>query len=262
MDHQPIRPESMTAINPTDNPTKLSDFYLFEEGNPALSDGARLPFKSECPQDKKVKVEDLFKFRRARGDLQVSIVAACIAVFFLVTFSTYGGWDTRKLPDDVSAFVAYQFGWIEIEGRVTRLGRILKQAWVVPMLCLMVLVPTALLNLRSSYNEHQWRRRFQQPTSAKFEFAKYLAALEYVVYFILYTIAVPYLGYLVSTIILGCYLPLRLGYRTPRWVLISFTTSFLSVVLFRTFLQIKTPGNIWLYDQLPIAQKAFMLTYF
>jgi hypothetical protein len=42
----------------------------------------------------------------------------------------------------------------------------------------------------------------------------------------------------------------------------GFVSSFAVVVAFRTLLQIKTPISIWLYDQLPAATRAFMLTYF
>jgi len=100
------------------------------------------------------------------------------------------------------------------------------------------------------------------PTSAKFELSKYVAALEFVVYFIVYTITVPVLGYLLSTLIMGTFLTWRLGYRSPLWLLRGVLCSFATVVIFRTFLQIKTPVSIWLYDQLPTALRAFMLTYF
>jgi len=86
--------------------------------------------------------------------------------------------------------------------------------------------------------------------------------LEYVAYFIGYTLLVPLLGYLVSTLILGTYLTWRLGYRTWRWTGIGLLSSVAVVLVFRTFLQIKTPVSIWLYDQLPTALRAFMLTYF
>ncbi len=255
------------------------DLYLFEEAQPGrLSsdepgpdepgpdelgpDGLNNSFKSECPPDKKVKVEDLFKFSRGRGDLPVSVVAAGIALFFLIFFWTQTGWDSRKLPDELGAYVAHQFGIIEIDGRVTRLGRILKQSWVAPLLCLLVLVPAALWNLRASLKEHQWRKRFLLPTSARFEVAKFAAALEFVAYFIIYTLLVPVLGYLVSTLLMGTLLPWRLGYRGRTWFVRSLVSSFAVVVVFRTFLQIKTPVSIWLYDQLPTALRGFMLTYF
>lgn len=234
------------------------DLYLFDEAMPS----AAAPFQSACPPDKKVKVEDLFKFSRGRGDFEVSVLAALMALFFLAFFWTQTGWDSRKLPDEFGTYLAYQFGLADIEGRVTRLGRILKQSWVAPMLCLMVFVPAALINLRASWRERAWRKRFLLPTSPAFELTKYAAALEYVAYFIGYTLVVPVLGYLVSTLILGTYLTWRLGYRSARWMGIGVASSLAVVVVFRTFLQIKTPVSIWLYDQLPTATRAFMLTYF
>jgi len=237
----------------------LEELYLFEDGLPLE---AAEPFRSECPPDKKVKVEDLFKFSRTRGDLQVSFVAAAVALFFLAFFWTHTGWDARKLPDEFGTYVAYQFGLADIDGRVTRLGRILKQSWVAPLLCLLVFVPAALLNLRASWKETVWRKRFLLPTSAYFELTKYVAALEFVAYFIGYTLIVPILGYLVSTLILGTFLTWRLGYRSWSWIVTGFVTSFAVVIAFRTLLQIKTPVSIWLYDQLPSALRAFMLTYF
>jgi hypothetical protein len=236
-----------------------TDLYLFDEAQPDIE---KEGFKSECPPDKKVKVEDLFKFSRGRGDVQVSWVAAGIAVFFLIFFWTQTGWDNRKLPDELGAYFAHQFGLIELEGRVTRLGRILKQSWVAPMLCLLVLVPAALWNLRSSLKEHNWRKRFLLPTSAYFELTKYVAALEFVAYFIVYTLLIPWLGYLVSTLLMGTLLPWRLGYRGRVWFVRSLLSSLAVVIVFRTFLQIKTPVSIWLYDQLPTAMRGFMLTYF
>jgi len=235
------------------------DLLMFEEALPYEADGS---FKSECPPDSKVKVEDLFKFSRTRGDLQVSIVAAGIALFFFFFYWTQTGWENRNLPDELGSYLAHQLGLIELDGRVTRLGRILKQSWVAPMLCLLVLVPAALWNLRLSLKEHKWRKRFLLPTSAYFELTKYAAALEFVVYFIVYTILVPVLGYLVSTLLLGMLLPWRLGYRSRQWMLRSFCSSLAVVIVFRTLLQIKTPISIWLYDQLPTALRGFMLTYF
>lgn len=244
------------------NKTEHKDLYLFDEALPFANEKGCVPFKSECPPDKKTKVEDLFSFKRGRGDFHVSIAAAIIALLFLASFWWQTGWDSRKLPENMGQYLGYQFGLTEIEGRVTRLGRILKQSWVAPMLCLLILVPTALWNAYASLKVHRWRKRFLLPTDTRYEFSQYLAALEFVVYFILYTLMVPILGYLVSTLILGSFLTWRLGYRTPKWMLTSFLSSFSAVIVFRTLLQIKTPGSIWLYDQLPTATRAFMLTYF
>ena len=62
---------------------KSPDLFLFDEVQPTAPD---IVFKSECPPDKKVKVEDLFKFSRGRGDLHVSVVTAGLALFFFVFF--------------------------------------------------------------------------------------------------------------------------------------------------------------------------------
>jgi len=235
---------------------------LFDEQLPfdGLSEAGS--FKSECPPDKVFKTENLFKFRRGRGDYHASIAAALLAVAFLALFWTQTGWENRKLPDNLGNYVAYQFGLAEIEGRKKRLGTILKQSWVVPLICLSLLVPAALVNFYSSWKVHRWRQRFLLPTDASYETSKYLAALEYVAYFVLYTLIVPVLGYLFSTLLLGTFLTWRLGYRTPKWLFTGFASSLAVVIIFRSFLQIKTPLNIWLYDLFPAGMRAFMLTYF
>lgn len=235
---------------------------MFDEAMPLEDLRSEKGFRSECIPDKKIKVDDLFRFRRGMGDFQVSLVVMLIALFFLVFFFTQTGWQGRKLPDNFGTYLAHQTGLIELEGRVPRFGRILKQSWVIPMLCLLLLVPTAIFNFRDSLKVHRWRKRFLLPTSSRHEFSQYLAALEFVVYFILYTMLIPALGYLLSTLLLGTFLTYRLGYRSPVWILRSVATSFAIVLVFRSFLQIKTPAGIWLYDQLPVAMRAFMLTYF
>ena len=239
-----------------------SELLLFAEQMPAeCADDTRI-FKSECPPDKKFKVQDLFEFRRGRGDYHASIAAALVALFFLLFFWSETGWQNRKLPDNIGQYVGYQFGLTEIDGRKARLGTILKQSWVAPVLCLALLVPATLWNLRASLKVRRWRQRFLLPVESGYETSKYIAALEFVAYFILYTMCIPVLGYLLSTLIMGVFLTWRLGYRTFKWLLKGLVSSFAIVVIFRTLLQIKTPSVVWLYDQLPSALRVFMLTYF
>lgn len=238
------------------------ELLLFDEAMPLDDIRSEKGFRSECIPDTKIKIDDLFRFKRGMGDFHVSLVVMLIALFFLLFFFTQTGWQDRKLPDNLGAYLGHQLGLIELEGRVTRFGRILKQSWVIPMLCLLLLVPAAIWNFRDSFRVHRWRQRFLLPTNARHEFAQYLAALEFVVYFIVYTLSVPIFGYLLSTVTLGVLLTYRLGYRSLPWILRSFATGVAIVLVFRTFLQIKTPASIWLYDQLPTAWRAFMLTYF
>ena len=244
-----------------------SNLLLFEEQNPNASEywpteNHTLAFESECPPDKKVKVENLFSFKRQRGDLLFSALMLLLALFFLAFFWTETGWHKRKLPDEFGTYFLNQLGLVDIEGRVTRFGRILKQSWVAPLICLVIFVPTALWNMRTSIVAHNWRKRFQLPTKLNYEVEQWGRALEFVIYFIVYTLIVPILGYLFSTLLFGLFLTWRLGYRTKRWMGISLLASFSIVLVFRTFLQIKTPVSIWLYDQMPIAMKSFMLSYF
>ena len=126
----------------------------------------------------------------------------------------------------------------------------------------MVLVPAAIWNFKTSFQVHHYRKRFLLPTGIRYELEKYIAAIEYVAYFVLYTVSVPILGYLISTLLLGTFLTWRLGYRTAQWLFIGLLSNLVIVFVFRSFLQIKTPINIWLYDFLPSATRGFMLTYF
>ena len=50
------------------------DLMLFKEQWPDGFAADRASCKSECPPDKKIKIEDLFQFKRGRGDLHVSLV--------------------------------------------------------------------------------------------------------------------------------------------------------------------------------------------
>lgn len=237
------------------------ELYLFKEQCPP-SEHIKSSFRSECPPDKKVKLDNLFEFRRKRGDFVFSVIFLVVALFFLGSFFTETGWHNRKLPSNFSSYILHQLGIIELEGKVVRFGRILKQSWVGPLLCLIILIPAAFWNVRSSLKVHRYRKRFLLPTEINYELEKYLAALEYVAYFILYTVIVPIFGYLLSTIFLGTFLTWRLGYRTHRWLFTGFLSSLMIVFVFRSFLQIKTPVNIWLYDFFPVATRGFMLTYF
>ena len=217
---------------------------------------------SHCPPAKRISVEDVNDFRRGRGDLVFSICMVVLALFFLAFFFTQTGWEDRKLPANMARYWMDQFGLTEPDKRPARLGRILKQGWIAPLACLIVLVPAALWNLRGSLRAQAWRTRFKQPTDAGYELMQWLRATEFVGWFIAYTLLVPVLGYLVATLLLGTALPWRLGYRGTRWMGTCLAASFSIVLIFRTGLQIRTPVNIWLYDLLPQRFETFMQVWF
>lgn len=219
-------------------------------------------FSSHCPEEGKIALTDVHAFRRRQGDLLFSLLMFGIVVFFALAFVRYTGWQSRKLPDQMGLYILDQLGLAEVEGRRARFGKILKQGWVAPLAVMGVLVPAAALNLRAAVRSHRWRVRFRQPTGARFEVALWARALEYILWFVAYTMLVPVLGYLISTLLLGTLLPWRLGYRGARWFGICLGTSLIIVLIFRTGLQIRTPVNIWLYDQVPTALGGFMKTWF
>ena len=242
---------------------RVGDAPAFRAGEAAsFRSGPPTPFRSDCPQAKRVQLQDMMAFRRRQGDPILSGVLAVLALLALATFFTATGWDRRDLPDDGWTYLARQFGIIEGEGRLARFGRILKQSWVGPALCLVVLLPAALWNLRASLRTHGRRARFGLPTAPAHELSVWLRALEFVGWFLLYTMLVPILGYLVATVLLGTALPWRLGYRGPRWLAVNAATAFAIVLVFRSGLQIRTPINIPLYALLPREWEAFMQTWF
>ena len=212
-------------------------------GSALRSSAADRPFASHIPAERRFKVADLFKFQRGRADLLFSALILGMALLLLLTFFDQSGWADRDLPQK-------------------RLGKVLKQPWIGPVIALLILVPAALGNLGLSLRRALLDRRKHRPNKTRYEVVQWLRAIEFIVYFIIYTRSIEIVGYLIATVIFAMLMVLRLGYRSWRWVGIAAGVSFLSVVFFRTLLQIKTPVNIWLYNQLPEGLERFMKVYF
>lgn len=200
-------------------------------------------FRSQTPAEKRFKVENLFAFKRGRGDLVFSVIMLVLVLFLLWHFTGESGWDQRKLPQK-------------------RVGKILKQPWVGPFLCMAILVPAVLVNLWQSYQKRRRDIRQRIPNRIKYELGMWFRSFEFIGYFLTYTFVIAYLGYLLSTLIFAVFLTYRLGYRSPRWIGISLASALAIVILFRSIMQIKTPVNIWLYNQLPAGIENFMKVYF
>ena len=86
-------------------------------------------------------------------------------------------------------------------------------------------------------------------------------SLEFVVWFILYVLAVPRLGYLPSTVLLAVLLGARLGYRSPRTLAASVLFAVAVVLVFRTGLGVRVPAGA-IYSHLPDAIRTFAMTHF
>lgn len=89
----------------------------------------------------------------------------------------------------------------------------------------------------------------------------WMRALEYAAWFIGYASAVPYTGYLLTTVAFAVALTLRAGYRRPFVVISAAVSAVVIVVLFKTLLQVNLPSGL-IYDYLPDGLRQIMLTYF
>jgi len=89
----------------------------------------------------------------------------------------------------------------------------------------------------------------------------WVRSAEYVIWFMVYVLVVPLLGYLPTTIIFSVLLALRVGYRSWGMIAVSVLTAVSIVVVFKSLLQVKIPGG-QVYELLPDFMRSFMLTYF
>jgi predicted ferric reductase len=78
----------------------------------------------------------------------------------------------------------------------------------------------------------------------------WLKAVEYPVWFFAYVLLVPWLGYLLSTILFTVTLSFRLGYRSWKWAAIATVFSVVVVVTFKGLLRVKIPAGE-IYSLLP-----------
>lgn len=89
----------------------------------------------------------------------------------------------------------------------------------------------------------------------------WVSSLEYAGWFIVYAMVVPYAGYLPTTVIFALALSVRAGYRSRTILLSAFASAFVTVLLFKTFLQVKLPAGL-VYEYLPDGLRFIMLNYF
>lgn len=103
-----------------------------------------------------------------------------------------------------------------------------------------------------------WRRvtRFDRD-----EALKWLSALEFVVWFLVYVWAVPILGYLPVTLVFLPALSWRMGYRGAKWIGLSAGLAVAIVVLFKSFLSVRIPGAA-VYEYLPDTLRSFFILNF
>ncbi len=89
----------------------------------------------------------------------------------------------------------------------------------------------------------------------------WLRSIEYAIWFMVYVLAVPRIGYLPASLVFSVLLAYRSGYRSPRMLGGATAAALTTVLVFRSFLQVKIPGGA-IYDHFPDGVRQIMLTYF
>jgi|TARA_B100001964_G_scaffold233031_1_gene289704 hypothetical protein len=128
-----------------------------------------------------------------------------------------------------------------------------------PSLCLAGFSIFALCHLLSSVA--------RQARSGKYgffpwaELSNWAQPLEYALYFMGYVFLVPQLGYLPTTLLVLPALTLRSGYRKGRVLLAAAAVGLCTVLVFKSFLQVRIPGG-YFYELLPDGLRNFLILYF
>lgn len=92
------------------------------------------------------------------------------------------------------------------------------------------------------------------------ELSFWLRALEYVAWFLIYTLTMNVLGYLPSTLLFCVLLAVRSGYRSRKMLVWAAATAVGTVVVFKSLLSVKIPGGM-IYEYLPGAIRNFMIQF-
>ncbi len=173
-------------------------------------------------------LQSLFKRYRRPGDIVFAWVALVVSVFLLSQLADQTAWKNG--------------------------GKLFAQPRFWPAVSLSGMAVFAAFHLLGSALSERIEGRWQ-------EVWLWASSLEYAGWFIAYAFAVPYAGYLPSTIIFAVALALRAGYRKLSTLAIAAISAVVIVVLFKTFLKVNLPSGL-IYDSLPNGLRQIMLTYF
>ncbi len=88
----------------------------------------------------------------------------------------------------------------------------------------------------------------------------WLRALEFVLYFLIYVVAVPVIGYLPATLLFTFFLTLRAGFHSGKALALSAAFALVTVVVFRGLLHVKIPSGL-IYEHLPSSLRSFAMLY-
>ena len=126
-----------------------------------------------------------------------------------------------------------------------------------PRLAVSGMVICAAFNLYQSLVDERAEERL---TGIGEEIFLWARSIEFALWFMAYVFATPVIGYLAASIIFATALAIRVGYRAPGSLLAAATAGAATVILFKSFLQVKIPGGS-VYETFPDAMRNFFIVY-
>ncbi|WP_299638445.1 tripartite tricarboxylate transporter TctB family protein [uncultured Ruegeria sp.] len=164
----------------------------------------------------------------------------------------------RRPGDIVFAFLFCGFSLFLLSQVGTETQAVKRTKWFAqpalwPKIAIWGMVLFSGLHLLSSFLSPRIPGRLREVTF-------WLMSLEYVAYFLIYVVAVPWLGYLPSTMLFAALLTIRLGFRLPEAFCVALTFGAVVAVVFRALLHVNIPAGR-IYEYLPGGLRAFALTY-
>lgn len=172
-------------------------------------------------------LQDMFRRYRRPGDIVFAVIFLSFALFLLSQLGT--------------------------ETKVVKRTKWFAQPALWPTVAIWGMVIFSALHLLGSALSPRIPGRWK-------EVGFWLLSLEYVAYFLIYVVAVPWLGYLPSTILFVVFLAIRTGFRSAGILGLSAIFAVVVAVLFRALLQVNIPAGK-MYEQLPDSIRVFALTY-
>ena len=155
-------------------------------------------------------LQDLFKRYRRPGDLLFAAVFFAFSLFLLVNLPFQTTWVARTgLVSQPAFWPAVSIGVMVLFSGLHLLGAILSPR-----------IPGRLA-----------------------EVVYWVKSAEYAGWFLAYVLILPLLGYLPTTVALCVILTLRLGYRSPRWIVVPVLFGAAVVLVFRGLMGVRIPGG-------------------
>lgn len=180
------------------------------------------------------RASSILQTQRQRGDLLFALVLCLMTLFLISQIGEQTRWfnrvnltlQPRFWPVVILALLAVFSGWYFIAG------------------------------LRA-------RRRTNALDTDLFPFDELMLwarPVEFAVYFLIYAALIPWLGYLLTTLLFMPLLGWRVGYRALRSLLLLAGIGLIIVILFKSMLQVRMPAGA-LYEYLPGALRNVFIKY-